>query len=248
MHPADVVAPGAAFADDPGPVLASGAFADVHALDDDRVLRRYRHGRDAVPEADLIRHVRAHGFPAPDVIDASGSDILMRRLHGPTLLQALGAGEVSVADGARVLADLHALLHRIPAPEQWREAPDHDWPHLGGPVVVHLDLHPGNVILTEDGPALVDWANARAGSPELDVALTSVLVAEVAADGDGDYSLAARALLAAFLHASDVSPAVALDDAAALRSVSPSLAPGERELLPRATALIRTMLELMSHD
>lgn len=247
MHPADVAAPGAAPADDPGPVLASGAFAVVHALDDDRVLRRYRHGRDAVPEADLIRHVRSHGFPAPDVLDAAGSDILMTRLHGPTLLQALGAGEVSVSDGGRVLADLHARLHTVPAPTQWQVSTDHDWPQLAGPVVVHLDLHPGNVILTEDGPALVDWANARTGTAELDVALTAVLVAEVAADGEGDYSQAARALLAAFLHASDVSPLPALDDATALRAVSPGLAPGERELLPEAAGLIRTMLELTEH-
>ncbi len=48
--------------------------------------------------------------------------------------------------------------------------------------MVHLDLHPGNVILTETkGPALVDWAKARAGAPELDVSTTALLIGEVAA-------------------------------------------------------------------
>ncbi|UZN03880.1 phosphotransferase [Cellulomonas sp. S1-8] len=246
MSPADVVPPDAAPpAEVPGPLLASGTSADVYALDDERVLRRYRAGRDATPEVELLRHVRAHDFPAPDVLDASGSDIVMRRLHGPTLLQALGAGEISIADAAHTLAALHHRLHLVPAPPSWAVPADHDWPQLdGGPVVVHLDLHPGNVILTESGPGVVDWANARAGTAELDVALTAVLVAEVAVDAGGDYSQAARALLAAFLHASDVSPLAALDDAAALRSVAPVLLPGERELVPEAAALVRALLEL----
>ena len=41
----------------------------------------------------------------------------MERLHGPTLLQALGAGEVSLPDAAGILHDLHTRLHAIPAPD-----------------------------------------------------------------------------------------------------------------------------------
>ncbi|ADG73393.1 Mn2+dependent serine/threonine protein kinase [Cellulomonas flavigena DSM 20109] len=246
MHPGDVAPHGSApAADVPGHLLTSGTWADVYALDDERVLRRYREGRDASPEVELLRHVRAHDFPAPDVLDAHGSDIVMNRLHGPTLLQALGAAEITLADAAQVLADLHHLLHDVPAPEGWGSATARDWPALaGGPVVVHLDLHPGNVVLTEHGPTLVDWANARAGHAELDVAVTALLVAEVAVDAGGDYSQAARALLAAFLHASQVSPRAAIDDAAGLRSVTPGLLAGERELVPRGAALVRSLLDL----
>ena len=76
----------------------------------------------------------------------------MERLHGPTLLQALAAGEITLVDGGHLLAELHARLHAVPPP------PGHD------DVVVHLALHPANVILSErHGPALVDWANARTG-------------------------------------------------------------------------------------
>ncbi len=246
MPPADVVPPGSEVpADAPGPLLTSGTSADVFALDETRVLRRYREGRDATPEVELLRHVTAHGFPAPAVLDAAGSDIVMERVHGPTLLQALGAGEVSIGDAAQVLADLHARLHAIPAPESWVAPSDRDWPLLsGGPVVVHLGLHPGNVILAEDGPSLVDWAAARSGTPELDVAVTAVMLAEVAVDAGGDYSQAARALLAGFLHASDVSPVAALDDASALRAIDPVLVPGERELVPEAADLVRKLVEL----
>jgi len=234
---------------EPGPILASGATADVFALDDLHVLRRYRSGADASPEVHLLRHVVAHGFPAPAVLQASGPDLVMERLHGPTLLQALGAGEVSLPDAAGILHDLHTRLHAIPAPQGWGPAEPEAWPLVtSGPSVVHLDLHPGNVILTENhGPALVDWANARTGTAELDVSLTALIISEVAVDAGGVYSQAARALLAAFLAASDIDPLVELDVAAELRALDPSLVPGERELVPAAAVLVRDLVEVAAH-
>ncbi|UJP40211.1 phosphotransferase family protein [Cellulomonas palmilytica] len=233
--------------DDPGPVLASGSSADVYALDEDYVLRRYRCGQDATSEARLLQHVSAHGFPVPAVFVAQGPNLLMERLHGPTLLQALAAGEISIADGSQLLVDLHERLHQIPAPQ---DVP-HDetrWPHLSaGPVVAHLDLHPGNVVLSDThGPSVVDWANARAATPELDVALTALMISEVAVDAGGDYSHAARAFLAAFLARSPVSPVPALDAAAEVRRTDPGLLTGEKELVGDAADLVRELVRVAS--
>ncbi len=235
-----------ATSDEPGPLLASGEAADIFALDEQHLLRRYRSGHDATAEVALLRHVVAHGFPAPAVAQASGPDLVLERLHGPTLLQALGAGEVSLPDAAAILTDLHAQLHAIAAPADWAPQDPDAWPHVsGGPVVAHLDLHPGNVILTEShGPALIDWTNARPGTAELDVSLTALILAEVAVDAGGIYSQAARALLVAFLHATDVDALSALDEAAALRAQDPSLVPGERQLVPAAAVLIRNLVEV----
>lgn len=245
-HPLPAVDAELAASDEPGPILAAGETVDVYALDEHHVLRRYRSGRDASPEVELLRHVVAHGFPAPAVHQASGPDLVMERLHGPTLLQALAAGEVPIADAAAILTDLHSRLHAITPPDGWAPDEPDSWPLvISGPVIVHLDLHPGNVILTEDhGPALVDWTNARTGTAQLDVSLTALIIAEVAVDAGGVYSQAARALLAAFLHATDVDPLTALDTAAALRAEDPSLVPGERELVPQAAVLIRDLVDV----
>src|SRR3954451_16171779 len=149
---------------EPGQLLASGAMADVWSLDEERVLRRYREGRDAGREAHLLRHVVSHGFPAPQVLHAAGPDMLLERLHGPTLLQALTADELTIPDAAHTMADLHRRLHSIAAPGAAASG--------SGDVVVHLDLPPANVILTEArGPVVVGWGNARAGSAGLDVAV-----------------------------------------------------------------------------
>ena len=220
-------------ADPPGPLLASGLAADVYALSEHQVLRRYREGRDASGEVALMRLAAAHGFPAPAVEHLGGPDLLMERVHGPTLLQALAAGEVDLHGGARILADLHGRLHAIPAP--------------GGGVVVHLDLHPGNVILAESGPVLIDWALARGGDPELDVAVTALVLAEVAVDAGGDYSQAARALLAAFVGVAPANPAHALDEAIGVRRADPALVAGECDLVDPAADLVRRFVSLTAH-
>jgi aminoglycoside phosphotransferase (APT) family kinase protein len=216
----------------PGPLLAAGGSADIYLLDDDRLLRRYHEDvhADVAREVALLRHVVHHGFPAPEVFESSDRDLVMERLHGPSLLQALAAGELGVRDGADIMADLHARLHSLPAPEG---AP-------GGDVVVHLDMHPGNIVLSEShGPALIDWANARTGSPDLDVAVSALILGEVAADSEGDFSRAARAMLVAFLAVVHGDPGAQLDAAVQVRLADRTLAAEERALVEPAAELVR---------
>ena len=57
-----------------------------------------------------------------------------------------------------MLADLHDRLHVIPAPD-WLPV-DLD----GGDRLVHLDLHPMNVMITQSGPIVIDWTECRAAT------------------------------------------------------------------------------------
>ncbi|GAA2720605.1 phosphotransferase [Cellulomonas aerilata] len=217
----------------PGPLLAEGTTADLFLLDDDRVLRRYRERHDLSREVAIMRHLGAHGFPVPQVWAAEGLDLVMERVHGPTLLQGLVAEEITIPAGAQLLADLHHRLHAVPPPEGEEHA------------VVHLELHPGNVVLSEThGPVLLDWSHARTGPADLDVALTGVLIAEVAVDDDTEYTRGARAFLAAFLAAADGDPASQVDAALRIRDEDRSLVPGERALLAPAAELVRHFCSL----
>lgn len=214
----------------PGPLLASGRTSDIYILDEDRLLRRNRYRDVGANELELLRYVSAHGFPAPTPYEVHGRDLILERLHGPTLLQSLAAGETSLYEAATILADLHAQLHALRPPAD--VAP--------GEVIIHSDLHPANVVLTEGrGPCLIDWTNSALGHADVDVAMTAIMIGEVAVDSGGDYSRAAQGLLAAFLGRVRPDPLPGLDAAIARRLADSFLEPGERSLVPESARLVR---------
>lgn len=206
--------------------FAAGREADVFALEDGKVLRRYRTGADATGEAEVMAYVAGLGYPVPEVFSADGTDLVMERLDGPTLAQALMAG-MPMADGATMLADLLRRLHELPA-------------RSGGGTIVHLDLHPDNVILTGRGPIVIDWRNARDGSGDLDTAFTALVLAQVAI-GSIKHPLGARAgeLLDRFLRLAPGDPLRMLDKAVAIRGVQTTLSAEEVAMLGAAAARVR---------
>lgn len=209
-------------------LLASGRDADVFALDAQRVLRRYRDGGDVAAEASAMAHVGGLGYPVPQVHSAGGGDLVLERLTGPTMLQALGTGEITPAAAAEVLADLLARLHALPP-----QTPDQTGDHP-----IHLDLHPANVMLEARGPVVIDWRNARQGRPEVDVAVSALIVAQVAVDPTLDEAALAAAFLTAFLANVGALPSDALDEAVQFRRADPNLSAREIALLHKAISLL----------
>ncbi|MFC8345029.1 phosphotransferase [Streptomyces sp. NPDC057280] len=209
-----------------GRLIGSGRASDVYEVDEDWVLRRDREGyADALAEAAVMEHLRRHGYPVPEVrLDASSrSDLVMRRLHGPTMLAAFAAGRIDAREAGAVLARLLRQLHAVPGR------------------IVHLDLHPDNVMLTDDGPYVIDWANAEEGDPGLDWGMSVVILAQVAV-GEEAIAEPARAMLAALLADPSELTEEGLAEALRRRAVNPTMSRSETELLGAAADLIRTFL------
>ena len=121
-----------------------------------------------------MEHARKAGFPVPEVRDVSGPDMVVRRVAGRTMSDDLGRRLWRLSAHARVLAELHRRLHAIPPPPSLQRRP------FGpGDALLHLDLHPQNVLISDDGPWVIDWANAARGPAPMDVALTFVIVGAV---------------------------------------------------------------------
>jgi aminoglycoside phosphotransferase (APT) family kinase protein len=221
----------------PGRLIAGGRSADVYEAGDGRVLRRYRDGRPAdrvVREAEVMAHARAHGVPVPEVFDVAGCDIVMERADGPTMLTVLGRRPLAFRRQARLLARLHAVVHAVPALE-WLPAPFGDGD--GAPVLLHRDLHPQNVILTADGPRIIDWEGAARGPAVADVAMTWVIVGFSSVPPTGLSGAAVRTVQALFTR-SFLAAAGPVDRdwlAAAVRQrlTDPHLLPPERVRLER---------------
>jgi Ser/Thr protein kinase RdoA (MazF antagonist) len=135
------------------------------------VLRRYRAPRDTEREVAAMEHARAHGYPVPAARALNETDIVMERVEGPTMLADMMQAPWRIRRHATTLADLLDRLHTIAAPA-WLPAPLGD-----GHALLHLDLHPENVILTGEGPVVIDWPNAARGPAAADVAHTWIVLA-----------------------------------------------------------------------
>jgi aminoglycoside phosphotransferase (APT) family kinase protein len=161
-------------AEPPGPLIGAGRAADVYDIGGGRVLRRYRAPFDAQAEAAVMRHVGRAGFPVPRVYEADGPDLVMERLDGCDMLAELSRKPWLVRRHGRTLAALHNRLHEIQAPGGLAPA---FGPGDPADRVLHLDLHPANVMLTSRGPVVIDWSNARAGAAGADVAMAYLIMA-----------------------------------------------------------------------
>ncbi len=174
----------------------------MFARGDDRALKLYRPGwgyETAELEARLARIAYDCGAPAPAVygvmMDDGRPGILMDRVDGHPMSAAIDLARP--APVARALAELHARLHarrapqlrqqheelarRIGAasgltPEQKRHAVSRLEALPQGDALCHGDFHLDNVVLTADGPVIIDWIDATRGDPLCDVARSLILI------------------------------------------------------------------------
>lgn len=148
-------------------------------------------------EASTMRAAFSGGVPVPTIAAAGrwcGSPVLvMTWTEGQTLAEALLAdptdrrrAEALGAEVGRVQAAIHALPVAVPHTASWESWGGADatlQAHLAALVdrrpgaILHLDLHPRNVLVEGDRvTAVLDWANALVGDPRADVARTLSLL------------------------------------------------------------------------
>lgn len=193
-----------------GEKLGEGVFADVHAWAPGQVVKLAKAGiprRNIGHEARMTRAVFAAGLPAPEVFGEVTLEerfgIVLGRLDGPTLLQHCKSGAVTFEQAGAILASLAMSVHKTPPPP---EVPSlHDYVHASmrhsGDTLpngiatgilaridrlrprdglCHGDAHPGNVIMTAEGPRLVDWISTVRAPAAFDLAYIHVSLTELA--------------------------------------------------------------------
>ena len=124
--------------------------------------------------------------------------LIYERRHGPSMLERLIARPWTAHRLGTMLGELHATMHDAPAPSlpdlaaTFREAIRGAEAHAGadasaraldriealpaGDSLCHGDFHPGNVVMSASGPAVIDWLTAGSGPPAADVARTLFLL------------------------------------------------------------------------
>ncbi len=199
-----------------GEKIGEGAFADVHAWAPGQVLKLFKSGfarRHSWWEARMTRAVSAVGAPAAAVFDEVTLDgrfgIVLQRLDGPTLLHLAQTGAMTHEETGAILATLALSVHQTPPPPEapWLldsmagglrlsdgRLPEHIATGIlalierlaPGDGLCHGDLHPANVIMTADGPRLIDWGGATRAPAGLDVACCHVILTELAQETTDD--------------------------------------------------------------
>lgn len=218
----------------------------------DLLVRRFDAGDGATArrEALAMRAAHTHGVPVPEVLTADHLDdrpvLLTTWCDGVMAFEAIAAAADSHQIGV-MLGETLGMLHRVPAPDGL--SPADAWIVRGGPALeplqgqlqrvpnadrlIHLDYHPRNVMMTPGWiEGVIDWTNALAGPPHMDLARSLAILKAVSAG---------RAL-----------PAELLD---ALRQVAAGLVRGHRRIsgpdphpaLSAAWGLAMTVEDLTGH-
>ena len=192
--------------------IAEGRTAEIYAWDDGYILKLYRDWcpPDWVDyEARIARAVYQAGIPSPEageIVEWNGRrGLLYERLEGISMLQDMNARPWMLLKHARSLADLHFKIHEqsttgLPSYKDRLHYDIHNSAHLSEEIkskalallkalpdrtnICHGDFHPGNVLITEHGPVVIDWMTASTGSPWADVARTSLILG-IGAKGAG---------------------------------------------------------------
>ncbi|MFT4866288.1 MAG: tRNA A-37 threonylcarbamoyl transferase component Bud32 [Ilumatobacter sp.] len=225
--------------DTPGPLIASGRAADVFDIGDGKVLRRYRTPHDVVAyETRVMRFMfeqarAGRGARVPEVFDLRPTDdpsrdIVMERIDGVTMLDDVEQRPWKVVSHANLLARLQRQINDVVAPE-WMVTPTTAAAaKRRDDSVLHLDLHPMNVMLTSEGPVVIDWTNASGGPAGFDAALTFVVISTFEVSGLRD-QLGQRLFAAAFKRARGSGKIDAFTGAACdHRLADVGITPGER--------------------
>ena len=184
--------------------LAEGREAEIFLWEEGSVLRLLRgvEGRPQLErEANAMDAARAAGVRCPEprgVVEVDGRPgLVLERIDGPDGLDDMAVKPWRLWSASREFGEQHALLGAVAAPpglpsaiDRVRVGVEHaDVPEEvrkralanldalpDGDRICHGDFHPGNLIWSEDGPVLIDWANACRGDPMADHARTLLLL------------------------------------------------------------------------
>ena len=188
-----------------GDLVAVGRTSDVYEYGDDAVIKVTRPTVPEhwpAREARYTAAVRELGAPAPRVhgiVQVEGRDaVVFERVRGPSMWEALVDDPSRAADFGHQLASIHQQILRAGLPLGLVGIVDRMETKIGevqsfrpserteavravgelprGAALLHGDLHPGNVLMSPSGPAVIDWFDAAVGHPVADVVRSSLLI------------------------------------------------------------------------
>ncbi len=186
------------------PRIAEGGTAEIFDWDKDKILKLYRDGYplgEAEQEAARASIAHGAGLNTPAVIDTiiieNRQGVIFERVHGVTMLEDILANPQKLIPYAHLLAELQVDMHtrtasKLPLQRQLIQRKIQNAAALteetkaailtnlnqfqDDNAICHGDFHPDNILLTVEGPVIIDWVDAAQGTPLADVARTTLIL------------------------------------------------------------------------
>ncbi len=193
--------------------IAVGRTAEIYPYENGKILKLFFPTIPQAwidKEIEIGRYIQEAELPVPKVYETTELNnrvgIIYERVEGPSLLNELATRPWNVGRYGRLLAKLHVQIHDVKAPHDLET--QREWATGGIPAseklaedlkarILHLldtlpdgnslchgDFHPGNIIITPNGPVIIDWMTVSKGVASGDVARTlTILEAARAPEG-----------------------------------------------------------------
>ncbi len=189
-----------------GELLGQGATCRVYSWGEDQVVKVFRRAFDYLAPIEVERVTAVHeaGAPTPAVhglVSLEGRvGIVFDRIRGPSLLDELVARRLTRADVGQRTAEVHIAVQELAATKLPQLADILRERGIGGmPVgetVFHGDFHPGNILLQDGRPFVIDWSGAHAAPAAADIATAALAIGyRGLSTGHGDLERVHRARL-----------------------------------------------------
>jgi Ser/Thr protein kinase RdoA (MazF antagonist) len=188
-----------------GEPIAVGRTAEIYSYGERKVLKLFLSETPQSwieKEIEIGRYIQDTKLPVPKVYEIINIEeregVIYERIEGPSLLNELATKPWNVVKYGRLLAQLHAQVHEVTAPNsletqrEWATGGIPDSEKMSadmkgsilklldmlpdGNQICHGDFHPGNIITTQRGPVIIDWMTVSQGVDIGDVARTSIIL------------------------------------------------------------------------
>jgi uncharacterized protein (TIGR02172 family) len=188
--------------------IATGGQAEIYDLLNGKILRLMLRSNDSFLvdyEYQAMEIAKECGLLVPEVFEkvkvGDRPGLVMERIDGPTLTKLFQKKPHLLFKKTKELSEIHYNLNRIKAPEHLSDLKNEIRKHIDksdfidveckefvldllnqlpdGDRLCHGDFHPGNILIKNGDPYIIDWCAATKADPIADVAHTFLLFRNV---------------------------------------------------------------------
>jgi uncharacterized protein (TIGR02172 family) len=185
-------------------MLGQGNTAEIYQYDENKILKLFRKNMPETPiqsEYKIAQILQNHLDNVPKVYDLieykDRLGIVYEQIQGIDFIKLLMKNALKLKYYSRMLASIHAALHEKDVdvslsvkdklkrdisfcdrllPEEKEQIINYLSTLPDGTKICHFDFHPGNIMIREGQPVVLDWMTACTGDPNADVARTMLML------------------------------------------------------------------------